>query len=135
MGDITLSTTEAEAFDTVSHDLLFKRLHKFGVSSDALKWIKSYLCGRTQSVCVSGYKSNPILLKYGVPQGSILGPVFFTDCSSPVASIIRSHAIYIHCYADDTQLYIPFKKSTSIINRESVAKMDDYGEWLQEGCT
>ena len=42
------------------------------------------------------------------PQGSILGPDLFTDYSSPVASLIRSFSVSVHCYADNTQLYCPF---------------------------
>ena len=97
------------AFDTVSHHILLKRLaNKYGVTGDAAGWIRSYLTGRTQSVLVSDKYSEPAVLKYGVPQGSVLGPGLFSDYSSPVASIIRSHGVSVHCYADDTQLYAAF---------------------------
>ena len=120
------------AFDTVSHHLLLGRLRSFGVSSDALEWIKSYLCGRTQSVKISGYRSDPVVLKYGVPQGSVLGPVFFTDYSSPVASIVRSHAIHVHCYADDTQLYIPFTPSADEdeVRQRLEACIEELRQWM-----
>ena len=97
------------AFDTVSHHILLKRLaNKYGVTGDVASWIRSYLTDRTQSVLVSGNYSEPAVLKYGVPQGSVLGPGLFSDYSSPVASIIRSHGVSVHCYADDTQLYAAF---------------------------
>ena len=97
------------AFDTVSHDILLDRLSTdSGISGSALSWISSYLTNRTQSVLVSGKYSDPAHLRYGVPQGSVLGTALFSDYSSPVASLIRSLNIIAHCYADDTQLYVPF---------------------------
>ena len=112
------------AFDTVSHDILLDRLSTdSGISGSALSWISSYLTNRTQSVLVSGKYSDPAHLRYGVPQGSVLGPALFSDYSSPVASLIRSFNIIAHCYADDTQLYVPF---TPGVDEEEVRnKLED----------
>ena len=68
------------AFDTIDHNILLNRLEKrFGVTGDALKWFKSYLTGRTQSVIINGTESEKCPLKYGVPQGSKLGPILFNS--------------------------------------------------------
>ena len=79
------------------------------ITGDAQRWIASYLKERSQSVCISGKKSSSVPLTCGVPQGSVLGPDLFSDYSSPVASIIQSSKISVHCYTDDTQLYHAFE--------------------------
>ena len=108
------------AFDTVSHQLLIHRLHtKLGVTDTALAWFASYLGDRKQSVLLSGHHSSLSPLCYGVPQGSVLGPDLFSDYSAPVAGIIKSFGISVHCYADDTQLYASFSPGK---NESSVLK-------------
>ena len=98
------------AFDTIDHDILIKRLHdNLGLSWTALAWMNSYLRGRSQSVVINATKSEPADLQYGVPQGSVLGPILFTIYTSPIGAIAKRHNLEIHLYADDTQIYIFFK--------------------------
>jgi hypothetical protein len=93
------------AFDTLDHQILLKRLHaSFGIAGTALKWFASYLIGRHQRVVVHGQLSDRFPLKYGVPQGSVLGPVLFTLYSQQLSEIIKSYSMDHHKYADDTQL-------------------------------
>ena len=96
------------AFDTIDHTILLDRLNVYyGLSELALGWFKSYLSGRTHSVKVGSTLSHPAALHYGVPQGSVLGPILFSLYTNPIGSIIHSHSsINYHFYADDTQLYI-----------------------------
>ena len=64
------------AFDTVSHSILNRRLKdRIGVSGKALEWFIAYLSDRKQSVCINNSHSECVNLKYGVPQGSVLGPI------------------------------------------------------------
>ena len=62
-------------------------------------------------VCIGKTISKPVSLDYSVPQGSVLGPQWFTVYTSPVRDIILKYNLNYHIYADDTQLYITFKSS------------------------
>ena len=96
-------------FDTVDHDILLKRLElAIGLRGNVLNWFRSYLSDRSQSVTVNGTFSNSVPLVYGVPQGSVLGPILFNIYITPLANLIRSHQIPFHIYADDSQKYAIF---------------------------
>ena len=97
------------AFDTIDHTtLLYQLQHRLGITGSALRWFESYLSGRTQSVAVEGVCSKPSTLRYGVPQGSVLGPLLYTIYTLPLGDILRDAGISYHLYADDTQLYMSF---------------------------
>ena len=72
---------------------------------------------RTQSVMIHNTTPKPRLLSYGVPQGSILGPLQFALYSAPIASIGRRHGLIAHFYADDTQLCIVFDQDAAADHR------------------
>ena len=122
--DITLSLDRNEcvllialdlsaAFDTIDHPLLLARLtHRFGVTGRCLHWIKSYIEGRELRVAIDGTLSDSKDLRFGVPQGSVLGPKLFTMYLIPLGDIARNHGVRFHAYADDCQLYIAFSRET-----------------------
>ena len=64
-------------FDMVDHKLLIKKLELFGLEGEVIKWMTSYLSGRKQSVFIDGCFSPPLAIEFGVPQGSILGPLLY----------------------------------------------------------
>ena len=76
--------------------------------SGTLQWFRSYLEGRQQAVNINGTLSPENAVRYGVPQGSVLGPLLFTLYVAPLGSIAQKHGIDVNFYADDTQLYIRF---------------------------
>ena len=111
------------AFDTIDHEKLLDLLdYSFGIKGDALKWFKSYLQDRTQAVQIGFSTSELVTLKYGVPQGSVLGPILFTMYTTPLGNIIRNHSLDFHLY--DTQLYISFKPCDSISRQTVISQVE-----------
>ena len=82
------------AFGCVDHDILLRRLEQsFGVTSTPLTWIRSFLYGRTQQVCLAGRLSAIILLLFDVPQGSVLGPLLFLLYTAELFDVIASSGL------------------------------------------
>jgi len=98
----------AKAFDTIQHDILLKILPNFGINNKSLLWFKSYLSNRQQMVKLNDAISNTGYIEYGVPQGSVLGPILFilyinTACDLNIDGKIVT-------YADDTCLLFSDKR-------------------------
>ena len=113
------------AFDTLDHDILLDRLRTtFGITGTALSWFRSYVTGRSQAVTIDGAVSAPAGLQYGVPQGSVLGPILYSMYTQPLADVIQQHDVHDHFYADDTQLYHMFTPRDSISLAETVLTLE-----------
>ena len=95
------------AFDTIDHEILLEKLQKdYGINGKASEWMQSYL--QSRSFCVKiGDTFSPLLeLLFGVPQGSLLGPILFILYIKALQMIAAKYGLDIQLYADDSQLYI-----------------------------
>ena len=103
-GEITLAVFAdySKAFDTVHHETLLKKLHYLNFSKSTIHTIHSYLTNRTQYVQIDDKKSTQSNINYGVPQGSILGPILFNIYVTDLTSNTSTNCLQ---YADDTNLY------------------------------
>ena len=111
------------AFDTIDHDILFCLLHRrFGLSDTVFDWIASFFHHRRYFVSTGKYSSKHHSLQFGVPQGSVLGPLLFCLYISPLAQIFAAHDLKAMLYAYDTQLYVVLEESTITTTVERVNK-------------
>ena len=104
----------SKAFDTLSHNILLKKLNHYGIRGVANIWFENYLSGRQQYVEIDGINSTMKTLTCGVPQGSILGPILFlvyiNDINNATTEKILS-------FADDTTMYLFDNNIASLFNR------------------
>jgi len=114
-----------KAFDTVDHKILLSKLSHYGIRGTALNLFKSYLSNRSQFVSINGVSSNKAIVKHGVPQGSVLGPLLFLIYINDLHTAIRYSVT--HHFADDTNL-INFNKS--IVNLNNQMKKDLWYLWF-----
>lgn len=117
----------SNAFPSVHHDLLMHKLRVLGFSTSAINWMYSYLGGRKQFVNLENDVSDLIDISFGVPQGSVLGPLLYSLYVNDIGDIFHNSSF--HLYADDLQNYLSFQPSdlynaVSVINDEAKRLVD-----------
>ncbi|MFM9988300.1 RNA-directed DNA polymerase [Flavobacterium sp.] len=118
----------SKAFDTLDHSILLRKLEHYGVRGVALQWFNSYLSNRKQCVTLNGATSSIQNIIYGVPQGSILGPLLFilyindiVNCSDLLSFIL---------FADDTTLVFSCKNLLQL-NQTINVELAKVSDWLK----
>jgi len=118
----------SKAFDTIDHDLLLNKLNKYGFSDNAYNLIKDYLSDRKSIVKFNGSESKSEILKSGVPQGSILGPLLFIIFINDLCHIQSQSRKCL--FADDTTLFIA-GKNLSNLTAALESDLKQISEWLE----
>ena len=108
LGVVVLLIDLSAAFDTINHKILFRILrNEIGIKGTALYWFKSVLSDRSQRVSIGSSISSSLHLKFGVPQGSVLGPVLFNLYTRSISKVFASTGFTSVGYADDNSgLYV-----------------------------
>ena len=118
----------SKAFDKVWHDGLIYKLKRNGITSDLLRLIESFLSDRYQRVVLNGQNSNWTKIKAGVPQGSILGPLFFLIYINYLLFELRCSA---KLFVDDTSLFSVVEnvnETTANLNKD----LENINKWAQQ---
>ena len=123
-GEVTLSILAdfSKAFDTVGYTILIKNLSKLNMSPEFLHLILIYMSDRSQYVQIDSNESRHEKINFGVPQGSILGPILFSIYVSHMKNEFDSPCIQ---YADDTNFYEHCKVSEI---RQSITTLTNAGK-------
>uniref|UniRef100_A0A8C6SLB0 Reverse transcriptase domain-containing protein n=1 Tax=Neogobius melanostomus TaxID=47308 RepID=A0A8C6SLB0_9GOBI len=118
----------SKAFDTVNHNILLQKLHKYGFRDNVYIWLYNYLTNREQYVSIKNYDSKKNSVEYGVPQGSILGPLLFIIYINDFASV--STTTFPVLFADDTNLFISNRDLKALIKNLN-HDLQNYSEWFR----
>ena len=117
----------SKAFDMVDHNILLDKLNHYGIRGTAYNWMKSYLSNRQQFVSVNGVDSSHKPIEYGVPQGSILGPLLFVIYINDIPEVCKLAKFIL--YADDANIVIT-ANNVEDLHRQTQGLIDTLVEWV-----
>ena len=117
-----------KAFDAIDHPILLRKLYSLGIRGNLYTWIKSYLTNRSQFVMYNNSKSETKFITHGVPQGSILGPLFFIVFMNDFSR--ASNILFSILFADDTTVIIEGQNYNNLIPTLNT-ELNKLDVWLQ----
>ena len=110
---ISIFVDLTKAFDTVDHEILLYKLDRYGIRGHANDFFRTYLTNRLQYTVINGTKSALNAVTCGVPQGSVLGPLFFALYRNDIYESVGMD--HVRLFADDTALYMWHKNLTTLV--------------------
>ena len=117
----------SKAFDTVDHSILIEKLHHYGIRGLPLEWLTDYLRGRNQYTVINGIKSKLNYVKYGVPQGSVLGPLLFLIYVNDISSATGQHKLRL--FADDSNAFV-VSRDPAKLKQIMIQVINNLREWF-----
>ena len=100
-----LAIDQSAAFDCVSHQILLRKLTKYGCSTGTISWMRNYLSHRTQYTSIGRHKSHMVATDRGVPQGSILGPLLYLIYTNEIGETVKDKDCKDLTHLDRTKLF------------------------------
>ena len=107
----------AKAFDKLDFEITLRKLHTMGIRGKILNWLRSFLTGRKQSVCIDGFKSKMEPVISGVPQGSVIGPLLFLILLSDIDSQVLTCSV--SSFADDTRVLAGVSDPSDVVRMQA----------------